>query len=38
MAALKPHPDVGADRQPIDDLALSLVAPLSADNDNIGQE
>ena len=37
MAALKPHDDVGADRQPIDDLALSFVAPLGADNDNIGQ-
>src|ERR1700722_11829469 len=34
--ALKPHHDVGADRQPIDDLALSFVAPLGADNDNIG--
>ena len=37
MAALEPHYDVGADRQPIDDLALSFVAPLGADNDNIGQ-
>src|ERR1700733_3067180 len=37
MAALEPHHDVGADRQPIDDLALSFVAPLGADNDNIGQ-
>ena len=37
VAALKPHDDVGADRQPIDDLALSFVAPLGADNDNIGQ-
>ena len=36
MAALKPHDDVGADRQPIDDLAFSLVAPLGADNDDIG--
>ena len=37
MAALETHHDVGADRQPIDDLALSFVAPLGADNDNIGQ-
>ena len=37
MAALEPHHDVGADRQPIDDLAFSFVAPLGADNDNIGQ-
>src|ERR1700722_13389586 len=37
VAALEPHNDVGADRQPIDDLALSFVAPLGADNDNIGQ-
>ena len=37
MAALEAHHDVGADRQPIDDLALSFVAPLGADNDNIGQ-
>src|SRR5271156_4518879 len=36
MAALEPHDNVGADRQPIDDLALSFVAPLGADNDNIG--
>jgi hypothetical protein len=37
MAALKAHDDVGPDRQPIDDLALSFVAPLGADNDNVGQ-
>ena len=37
VAALEPHDHVGADRQPIDDLALSFVAPLGADNDNIGQ-
>ena len=36
MAALEPHHNVGAHRQPIDDLALSFVAPLGADNDNIG--
>src|SRR3984885_3854831 len=37
MAALEAHHDIGADRQPIDDLALSFVTPLGADNDNIGQ-
>ena len=36
VAALKAHDDVGPDRQPVDDLALSLVAPLGADNDDIG--
>ena len=36
VAALKPHHNVGADRQPVDDLAFSFVAPLGADNDNIG--
>ena len=36
MAALKAHDDIGPDRQPVDDLAFSLVAPLGADNDNIG--
>ena len=36
MAALKADDDVGPDRKPIDDLALSFVAPLGADNDNVG--
>ena len=36
MAALKTHDDIGGNRQPIDDLALSLVAPLGADHDDIG--
>src|SRR5262249_40608245 len=34
-AALKAHNDVGALRQPIDDLALALVAPLGADHRDI---
>src|SRR5437763_273417 len=34
-AALKPHDDIGALRQPVDDLALALVAPLSADHRDI---
>ncbi len=36
VAALKAHDDVGLLRQPVDDLALPLVAPLGADDDNIG--
>ena len=36
MAALKADDDVGADRQPVDDLALTLVAPLGADHHDIG--
>ena len=36
VAALKAHDDVGRNRQPIDDLAFSLVAPLGADHDDIG--
>src|SRR5215471_4118311 len=36
VAALKAHNDVGLLRQPIDDLALPFVAPLGADNDNVG--
>ena len=36
VAALESHHDVGLLRQPVDDLALSLVAPLGADDDNIG--
>ena len=35
VAALKAHHDVGLERQPIDDLAFSLVAPLSADHHHI---
>ena len=35
MAALKAHHDIGPDRQPIDDLALALVAPLGADHHHI---
>src|SRR5437868_3556628 len=36
MPALEARDDVGLLRQPVDDLALSLVAPLGADHDNIG--
>ena len=35
MAALEAHHDVGGDRQPVDDLAFALVAPLGADNNHI---
>ena len=36
VAALEAHDDVGGDRQPVDDLALSFVTPLGADHDDIG--
>src|SRR5436190_19029721 len=36
MAALEAHDDIRLLRQPVDDLALPLVAPLGADDDNIG--
>ncbi len=36
VAALEAHDDVSLLRQPVDDLALPLVAPLGADDDNIG--
>ena len=36
VAALETHHDIGALRQPVDDLALALVAPLRADNHHIG--
>jgi hypothetical protein len=36
VAAPEAHDDVGLLRQPVDDLALPLVAPLGADDDNIG--
>ena len=35
VAALKAHHDIGALRQPVDDLALALVAPLGADDGDI---
>ena len=38
MAALEADDDVGLLGQPIDDLALALVAPLGADHDNICHE
>ncbi len=37
VAALKAHHDIGALRQPVDDLALALIAPLGADDHDIGQ-
>jgi len=36
VAALEPHDHVGAVAQPVDDLALALIAPLGADNGHIG--
>jgi len=36
VAALKAHHDIGALTQPIDDLALAFVAPLGADDHDIG--
>ena len=36
VAALEAHDDVGLLRQPIDNLALPFVAPLGADDDDIG--
>ncbi len=36
VAALEAHDDVGALGQPVDDLALALVAPLGADHDDVG--
>src|ERR1700680_2142703 len=36
VAALEAHDNVGLLRQPVDDLALPFVAPLGADDDNIG--
>ena len=36
VAALETHDDIGLLRQPVDDLALPLVAPLGADDDNVG--
>ena len=38
VAALEAHDDVGANRQPVDDLALPFVAPLGADHDDIGHQ
>jgi hypothetical protein len=37
VPALEAHDDVGAARQPVDDLALALIAPLGADHGNVGQ-
>jgi len=38
VAALEPDHDVGLFRQPVDDLAFTLVAPLGADNHHIRHE
>ena len=38
VAALEAHHDVGLLGQPVDDLALALVAPLGADDDHIGHK
>ena len=38
MAALEAHHDVGALRQPVDDLTLALVAPLGPDDRDIGHD
>ena len=38
VPALEAHHDVGAFRQPVDDLALALVAPLGADDHHIGHD
>ena len=35
VPALKPHDDIGALGQPVDDLALALVAPLGADHGHV---
>ena len=35
MAALEAHDDIGALRQPVDDLAFALIAPLGADHRDI---
>ena len=37
-SALVAHHDIGRPAQKIGDLALSFVAPLSTDDDNVGQE
>ncbi len=36
VAALEAHHHIGALRQPVDDLALAFVAPLGADDHDIG--
>ena len=38
VAALEADDDVGAARQPVDDLALALVAPLAADHGDVRQD
>ena len=36
VAALKAHDHIGAAGQPVDDLALALIAPLGADHGHVG--
>ena len=38
VAALEAHHHIGALRQPVDDLALALIAPLGADDDDVGHD
>ena len=38
MPALEAHHDIGALRQPVDDLAFPLVPPLRADDYDVGHE
>jgi hypothetical protein len=38
VPALEPHDHVGPVRQPVDDLALALVAPLGADHRDVRQD
>ena len=35
VAALEAHDDVGAAREPVDDFAFALVAPLGADDGDV---
>ncbi|PZT88940.1 MAG: hypothetical protein DI637_06925 [Citromicrobium sp.] len=37
MSALEAHHGIGPACQPVDDLALALIAPLGADYGNVGQ-
>ena len=37
VTALEAHDGIGAARQPVDDLALALIAPLGADHGDVGQ-
>jgi hypothetical protein len=37
VAALEAHDQIGAAAQPVDDLALALIAPLAADDGDVAQ-